>query len=717
MLDSAPPLAAAASDPRTADLAQRLADPYNVRRERERIRQREQARTGQEVGPLPEVADPALRAEVTSSLKRFCEVVFPRTFVLAWSDDHLEVLATTEKILREGGQLALAMPRGSGKSSIYIAAVLWAVVTGLRKTAVLLAANRTKCRELLDGVREALEDNDVLLDLFPEVCHPIRCLEGQTNRAGRQMVDGERTNIVWTGFDVRLPMVAGSVAAGAYILIRSLTSEGVRGILKSLKGAKLRPDLVLIDDPQTDRSAKSQNMTRERMGLLSKALMGLAGPGVTLAVLAAVTVIRNGDLAAQILDREKRPEWRGRKYVLLKSFPERLDLWQEYARRRDDELRTSDAAIEAVAWLRAHYSEARRGGVASWPQRFEAHQIDGLHFAMDLYTSSDPDKVAAFHSEYQNAPLDDQASIGLKLEPLEIAKRVIELPRHVVPEWAGAVTAFIDVQQKLLVYTIVAWGEQLRGHVVDYGAWPDQKQPQFSRRQPPVPLSSVYRGLPIAACVRRGLTDLLDHLATRALFKPDGTPAPINRIGVDVGDGNLVDALLDGCHASPHHGIVWPSRGAGITEDSLPIREWKIDVLKGETRGLRWMRSRMKGKRALQFVMDVNFWKSVIAGKLAAPLETAGVLTLYGSRGTYHGQLAQHCTAETFDRKVSAKSGRVVDVWRLVNESNENELWDCLVGSAALAASLGLALDPQPAVVAAPVVEEHDEPAVSYIKL
>jgi hypothetical protein len=672
-------------------------DAYSRRKERERVRQREQARIGQEVGPIPEVGDPALREEISASLRRFCEVVFASIFSDPWSDDHLEVLAITERIVGDGGRLALAMPRGQGKTSIFCAAVLWALLTGRRRFALLIGANKEKSQELIDTVKDALENNDVLADLFPEACHPIRCLEGQTNRAGRQTVDG-------------------SPSSGAILLVRSLTSSGMRGLNRVKFGDSRRPDLVLADDPQTDQSAASTKMTTTRMTLLNQALLGLAKGGVRLAILVACTVIRRGDLAWQLLDREKRPEWRGRVYKLLKTLPENMELWREYGRKRDDELRTSDDAIEATTWLRERWEEASRGAVVSWIHRCEPQQIDGLHFAMDMLTSHDANVVATFYAEYQNDPLDDQMAQGLRLDPLEIPKRTIELPRGHVPEWASSVVAFIDVQQRILYWVVAAFGARLRGHVVDYGAWPDQRQPAWNSRQPPVPLSTLYKGIERGATVRRGLGDLLEHLATREWTRSDGPPLPLARIGVDSGDGVLVDAILDGISASPHKGLVWPSRGQGIGPDSLPLREFKLDPAKGETRGERWIRQRMRSRRILQFVVDVNFWKSIVAAKLAEPLEHDGSISLFGVRGTWHGQFAEHCTNETFDRKASDKTKRTVDVWRKLTPSSENHWWDCLVGAAAIASSLGIKIDP-PATLATPTAATTatDAARVAYV--
>jgi hypothetical protein len=68
--------------------------------------------------------------------------------------------------------------------------------------------------------------------------------------------------------------------SGAVVSASGLTGEGIRGSLLTLTtGEMVRPDLVLLDDPQTHESAHSQtqNVTREQ--LVGADVLGMAGPG------------------------------------------------------------------------------------------------------------------------------------------------------------------------------------------------------------------------------------------------------------------------------------------------------------------------------------------------------------------------------------------------------------------------------------------------------
>ena len=50
-------------------------------------------------------------------MRKFCETYFPDIFYLGWSKDHFEVIERLETAIREGGLFALAMPRGTGKTT------------------------------------------------------------------------------------------------------------------------------------------------------------------------------------------------------------------------------------------------------------------------------------------------------------------------------------------------------------------------------------------------------------------------------------------------------------------------------------------------------------------------------------------------------------------------------------------------------------------------
>jgi hypothetical protein len=65
-------------------------------------------------------------------------------------------------------------------------------------------------------------------------------------------------------------------------------------------GQVVRPQLVLIDDPQTSESAWSETQSNDRERILAGDVLGMAGPGKKIAGLMACTVIRPGDMADNV---------------------------------------------------------------------------------------------------------------------------------------------------------------------------------------------------------------------------------------------------------------------------------------------------------------------------------------------------------------------------------------------------------------------------------
>ncbi|MBI5866077.1 MAG: phage portal protein, partial [Planctomycetes bacterium] len=304
---------------------------YEAMKERAAQRNRELALLGRDIGELPAVVHADRKERAATDFRFFCEQYFPQTFHLPWSPDHLKVIAKIEQAVLEGGLFAMAMPHGSGKTSLCEIACVWALVFGHREFVALIGSDEEHAANMLDSIKVELETNDALLDDFPEVVYPIRALEGIHQRAAGQLYQGKQTHIGWTAKEIVLPTMPGSRASGSIISVAGITGR-IRGMKhKRVDGTSVRPSLVLIDDPQTDESARSpsQCVTRER--ILSGAILGLAGPGRKIAGLMTLTVVRPDDLADRILDREKHPQWQGERTKMVYAFPTDEALWARYA--------------------------------------------------------------------------------------------------------------------------------------------------------------------------------------------------------------------------------------------------------------------------------------------------------------------------------------------------------------------------------------------------
>jgi hypothetical protein len=295
-------------------------------RERAGLASRNKSVEAREVGKHPEPINPERKQRGISSLRVFCEQYFPERFTKPFCPDHLKVIDRIETAVLEGGLFAMAMPRGSGKTTICECGVLWAVLGGHKHFAMLIGSNEKHATDMLANIRIDLETNDLLNEDFGEVTFYIRALEGQTKRCMGQTSNGELTRIEINKKTIILPTIPGSAASGGIIKTTGLTG-GVRGA----KVRSARPDLVILDDPQTDGSAKSPSQCATREAIIAGAVLGLAGPGKQISCVMPCTVIRKGDLSDRFLDHELHPQWNGEITKMVYAFPTNQKLWDKYA--------------------------------------------------------------------------------------------------------------------------------------------------------------------------------------------------------------------------------------------------------------------------------------------------------------------------------------------------------------------------------------------------
>ncbi len=156
---------------------------YEAMKEAARARNAALSKSGRDIGELPGIVDAERKARAEHDFRFFCEAYFPLTFNLAWSDDHLKIIAKIEQAVLHGGLFALAMPRGSGKTSIAECACLWAVLFGHCDFVCLIGSDEGYALDMLDSLKTELDGNELLLEDFPEAVFPIHCLDGIAHRA------------------------------------------------------------------------------------------------------------------------------------------------------------------------------------------------------------------------------------------------------------------------------------------------------------------------------------------------------------------------------------------------------------------------------------------------------------------------------------------------------------------------------------------------------
>lgn len=643
-----------------------------------------------DISPLPEIVNPERRKACERNLALACKTYFPEKFKLDWSQDHIDLLSLLENsILNGGGKCANAHPRGHGKTTIAECAGLWALLNGHRRYMLLICATGGAAKDLQRSIHTEIETNDLLLEDFPEAIYPIRQLRGSYFRARFQHIEGEPTRINLSSELIMLPYVDGSKSANSIIQATSITGR-IRGISQTVgTGEKLRPDFVIVDDPQTDKTAKSPHMTEQRERIINGTIVGLAGPGKDVAIVMPCTVIAKDDLSERFLNQEKRPQWQGQRSKLMPKMPTNWDLWQQYNEIRGNGLRRKDNGTAAREFYIRNQAALEEGAVISWPQRFNPNQVSAIQFAMDLYF----DDPRTFASEYQNEPLadtDSDAAQRLILHSEAILNRFSGHRTLTVPKDTVLVTTGVDVQSRLLYYLTTAWKEDFGGVIVDYGTFPKQGLDYFLAANPPKTLNDVegFDKMTLNPQVFEALERLYATVIMRTFIRDGvGGEERCSRCGIDANWSQVADAVYGFCKKYEQMNFFHPMHGKGIGAAQLPMDQWPVRA--GEIRGKQpWIQkfatAANKGKH---ITFDANWWKSLVAERLIAPEGSPKALLIAGDYSSRHQLLADHLSSE-LPVKTHGR-GRDVDEWK-AKPASENHWWDCLVMSAVMANVSGL---------------------------
>lgn len=625
------------------------------------------------------ILKPKRRKSCERNFRSFCEEYFPETFSLEWSDDHLKVIAKIEQSVLHGGLFAMAMPRGSGKSTLAETACIWGMLYGHREFVALICATEETAEEMLDSIKTELSINPLLLEDFRLEIYPVIALDGIANRCSGQLYKGKRTHITWNAREIVLPTIEGSTASGAIIRVAGLTGR-IRGMkFKRPDSARtVRPSLVIIDDPQTRESAESLEQTRKRVRILAGDVLGLAGPGKKISGIMPCTVIRAEDLSDQMLSREKHPDWNGERTKMLYSFPVNIALWEKYGEIRAESFRLHGDISEATEFYIQNRKKMDEGAIIAWTDRYNHDEVSAIQHAMNLKFQDS----YAFSAEYQNEPEMESFSEDI-MTPEIIASRNNGYPRCIVPATCTTVTNGVDVQKKIILYTIWAFDESGRAYLIENNTIPKQPSKFFTAANPPVTLEDYYK-CTFEEAIQKGLEDFIDNVHLKN-FKTS--------------IGNLILPSHTFCDSGYKSDIVYrvkrmrqlanfdPSKGIGITASKKPIE--KFIKKRGEKYGWHWYYPNVRGTHEYPYcAIDVNWFKSLINSGVLKAESAPGSVSFWGDKTVHHEMIIDHFTAETFTE--TRGQGRIVDEWKMKPSRRENHFFDCSVYAFAAASASGI---------------------------
>jgi hypothetical protein len=614
-------------------------------------------------------------------------------FTYQFTQQQQDMIEAIRKAITEGGDQALAASRGEGKTTLFERMLLKYTLQGVIKFSVLFAATGAAAENSLESIKGEIETNVRLRADYPEACDPVIALENTPNRAHYQTVSGRKhdddteyanvpSRFSWCGQEIVLPNVPGSPSAGAIIATRGLDSA-VRGLKK--KG--LRVDVAGIDDPDTEETARSAEQAKKLEDRIDRAIAGLGSQQRRVSRVMLSTIQNRTCASYRFTDIQSKPSWHGRRFRFLVKPPDRLDLWQEYVQFKRDDWRVSVDGFESTAaneFYVANREAMDAGAIVANPNRYTHGELSALQFYYNEVARIGQEAVS---TEYDNDPPDIGESSGI-LSRDQIAAKANGYERGIVPRDAFKVTAFVDVQGRLLYWCVVAWRQDFTGYVLDYGAWPKQTRTYFTLRDAVPCIQDLYKGGGQEAECTAALKALIGDICGRSYNVDGGGYMQVNKCLID--SGWSADTVKQFCHQSPHKGILFPSKGYGIKASSKEMSTWKKEP--GQQAGRGWVEKRDPKYQIRMAHYDANTWKTFMHARLSVPMGGPGCLSLYKALPSYHEMLADHIHAE-YPVRVMVKGSTVeVDEWQKKLSDQDNHLLDCLVGNCVAASMLGAAL-------------------------
>jgi hypothetical protein len=702
----------------------------------------------------PKTIDWNVRHACKWSLENFCLTYMPDVFFTPFSEDHRVVIRKLETTVLTGGTFTVAMPRGHGKTALCRAAILWALLFGHRNFIFNVAANDDKSLQTLAAVKTYIATSPGLLRDFPEVCYPIHRLEHRWHLVRGQIFRGTSTHIEWSGDSITLPSLDMSqehadwynqhepdfveLANGFMIAKTAGSLVRTAGIGGSIRGEALthpirlsqpRPDCVILDDVQNDEKAASPTSVDKIVSVIDKAVMGLAGPGQTIAAIMPCTVINENDVADKFLDRMERPEWKGERLPLVKEWPTGINdmaighegvgaLWTQYAELRRESLRAREDITLATEFYAANREEMDDGFVVSWTYRYDPDkELSAQQHAMNLRLKA-PD---AFASEYQQRPRPLVSLGSLPLSVDELARRIGGTERGVCPVWTQKLVGFIDVQNEALYWGVAAGREDFTARIIDYGTWPEIPSRMFTKLQTQAwslmsrafakeypqhvkDFGATATGLPRApfeAKIYHALDCCVEMLMNRE-FPVEGNarePLRLDKLGIDVRWGKMTDVgkrfaadrrkqfrgltLCQGRRINP---------GANQFEQYERRQGWLFeDQLHRHVKEVKWVYYPQQDGR-LMLSCDSDRLKTFVMTRLGQPPGSPGALDIFNAKPSDHDMYAQQVVGSEFPQ-MSVVAGKPKELWELRSSRPDNEYLDITYNLMALLSFAGLSIN------------------------
>lgn len=619
------------------------ADPTFREKDAERARQRMKAKReeGREI-VIPDVVDPERKAACEWDAELFCRTYFPSKTYLGFADYQLELIHDFQAAMIYGGMQSVAAPRGGGKDSILEMCILWAGGYGHKHYMAYIGPDIDSANEKLENIKYQVETNELLQEDFPEMCAPILALEGATQRGRTQRTFDEEgvsylTKPLWSADKVIFANIKGAKCA-RFIIQTAGILNGCRG----LNTGGDRPDMVVLNDIENNRSAVSEALQKSIEHEIDQGVAGLGGPGKTIASFMLCTIFCPNCASDKYTDRTRKPAWNGRRYKALNAMPKRTDLWEQYIKYRlDGQARDKDSdryGEEATWFYLLHKEEMDEGAESSWSERYVKQILRSgnqqeYSALQHVYNQIADNGWDYFYSELQNDPQPaDKEAFGLSAKT--VRSRCGGYQPGIVPWNAVKITEGIDVGAYEIHYSTWAWLEDGSSFVIDYGTV-KVDAPRGDLRSPDSPVRRAAEQAMIDALrMRRAETEIEGYLDSNGVARS---------IDLHCVDGNAwEDVIAKFCRESgPTYRLI---KGEGSLQGQKRYTE-PVDVQKRRRPAHHYYKVK-NVKGYIVYRLDADHWKKFCQLRFAQDPGAPGAASLWGMEPSNHRVYANHIVAE-----------------------------------------------------------------------
>lgn len=289
---------------------------------------------------------------------------FPEYFTLQVPEVHKEIYADLNSIVKQsaGAHYAVAIPRGCGKSTILdFLFPLYCICFKLKRFIVIISASQDLADTFLANIKDELEFNEKLIEDFGK-------LKGDTWNA--------QDIITSTGIEVR---TAGS-------------GSKVRG----LKNGAHRPDLVIMDDLETDEGVRSPEQRKKIKEWFWKAISKVGDRHTDYIFLG--TVLHYDALLVDVLDN---PAYQSKKYSAVIQFSSEQDLWVTWEGILTD-MSNKNRLAHAKEYFDKHNVQMLVGTKVLWEAKYSYYELMVMKVT---------EGEASFNTEMQNNPINPETTI------------------------------------------------------------------------------------------------------------------------------------------------------------------------------------------------------------------------------------------------------------------------------------------------------------------